>query len=147
MPNTNTALPYIDIVNETLEYFVANNLSLNGFTGFNTPDAVTPTVGTNSSATSGGKAVTAPSLGQLSPTVPLTSTELLAAPQNVNNAAYTILQAAFFPSPLPFHRPLALLSPSPAGHSHVARGRHDRFTRQRCDRTCSSSQPFGWRNI
>jgi hypothetical protein len=26
--NTNVALPYIDIVNETLEYFVANNLSL-----------------------------------------------------------------------------------------------------------------------
>ena len=76
--NTNTALPYIDIVNETLEAFVSNKLSLAGFTGFNTADTIT-------------------------------SADLLAAPQNVNEGAYTSLQASFFPSPLPFHRPLALL--------------------------------------
>src|SRR5213594_3442516 len=36
--NTNTALPYIDLVNETLEYFIANStqkLSLNGYLGQN----------------------------------------------------------------------------------------------------------------
>ena len=39
--NTNTALPYIDIVNETLEAFVAGNLSLAGFEGFNAaPDVI-----------------------------------------------------------------------------------------------------------
>src|SRR5262249_18475390 len=38
-----------------------------------------------------------------------TSAELIASPQNVNDAAYTELQSAFFPAPLPFNRPLALL--------------------------------------
>ena len=76
--NTNIALPYIDVVNETLEYFVANGLKIDGFQGFDTGDQVT-------------------------------SAELIAAPQNVNNAAYTALQGAFFPAPLPFNRPLALL--------------------------------------
>jgi Neuraminidase-like domain/Putative peptidoglycan binding domain/Salmonella virulence plasmid 28.1kDa A protein len=76
--NTNTALPYIDIVNETLEYYVANQLSLANFQGYSTDDTVT-------------------------------SAELLASPQFVNDAAYTILQGAFFPPPLPFNRPLAQL--------------------------------------
>ena len=76
--NTNTTLPYIDIVNETLEAFVAGNLSLDGFEGFNAaPD--------------------------------VTSAELIAAPQNVNDAAYAALQASFYPAPLPFNRPLELL--------------------------------------
>ncbi|MFJ6604901.1 neuraminidase-like domain-containing protein [Streptomyces lydicus] len=34
--NTNTPLPYIDIVNETLEHLVANGLSLSGYTGHDT---------------------------------------------------------------------------------------------------------------
>ena len=76
--NTEVALPYIDVVNETLEYFVANGLAIDGFQGFDTGDQVT-------------------------------SAELVAAPQNVNDAAYTALQGAFFPAPLPFNRPLALL--------------------------------------
>lgn len=38
--NTNTPLPYIDLVNETLEYFVANQLSLTQYTGHNTDDRV-----------------------------------------------------------------------------------------------------------
>jgi peptidoglycan hydrolase-like protein with peptidoglycan-binding domain len=76
--NTNTALPYIDIVNETLEYFVANGLSLAGFTGYSTDDTVT-------------------------------SAQLIASPQFTNNAAYSVLQSAFFPPPLPFNRPLAQL--------------------------------------
>ncbi len=77
-PNTNTALPYIDIVNETLEYFVANGLSMAGYTGHDTGDTVT-------------------------------SAELIASPQYVNNGAYDILQGSFFPPPLPFSRPLTLL--------------------------------------
>ena len=76
--NTNTALPYIDLVNETLEYFVANGLSLAGYQGHDTGDAIT-------------------------------SAELLASPQYVDDAAYAILQDVFFPPPLPFDRPLALL--------------------------------------
>jgi hypothetical protein len=76
--NTNTALPYIDIVNETLEYFVANDLSLDGYQGHDTGDAVT-------------------------------SAELLASPQFVNDAAYAVLGDAYFPPPLPFNRALTLL--------------------------------------
>jgi hypothetical protein len=76
--NTNTALPYIDIVNETLEYFVSHSLSLSGFQGFTTDDTIT-------------------------------SAELLAIPQNVDDTAYGILQTAYFPPPLPFQRPLGLL--------------------------------------
>src|SRR5262249_982269 len=39
--NTNTPLPYIDVVNETLEYFVTHNLSLAGYTGYDTDAHVT----------------------------------------------------------------------------------------------------------
>jgi hypothetical protein len=39
--NTNTALPYIDLVNETLEYFVANGLNLKDYTGHSTDDSAT----------------------------------------------------------------------------------------------------------
>jgi hypothetical protein len=76
--NTNTALPYIDIVNETLEAFVMGDLSLDGYEGFNTPATIT-------------------------------SAELIAAPQNIDDAAYAVLQNSFFPAPLPFNRPLELL--------------------------------------
>jgi hypothetical protein len=76
--NTNTALPYIDLVNETLEYFVVNGLSIAGYQGYDTD----PTI---------------------------TSAELLASPQYVDDAAYAVLRDAFFPPPLPFTRLLALL--------------------------------------
>jgi pSer/pThr/pTyr-binding forkhead associated (FHA) protein len=39
--NTNTALPYIDIVNEVLEYFVANGLTMSGYQGHDTGDTIT----------------------------------------------------------------------------------------------------------
>ncbi len=39
--NTNTILPYIDVVNETLEYFVANDISLEDYKGHDTGDAAT----------------------------------------------------------------------------------------------------------
>lgn len=38
--NTNTVLPYIDLVNEILEYFVVNNFSLADFEGFNIEEGV-----------------------------------------------------------------------------------------------------------
>lgn len=40
--NTNTPLPYIDLVNETLEYYVTNGLTLAGYTGHNTDGSVKP---------------------------------------------------------------------------------------------------------
>jgi hypothetical protein len=76
--NTNVALPYIDLVNETMEYFVANTLSLTNYQGHDTGSTIS-------------------------------SDELMASPQYVNDTAYATLQAAWFPPPLPFHRPLALL--------------------------------------
>lgn len=77
--NTNTALPYIDIVNETLEYYIAtvNNrprLSLTGYEGHDTDD--------------------------------VESGDLLASPQFVNDSAYEVLKAEPFPHHLPFHQPL-----------------------------------------
>jgi hypothetical protein len=113
--NTNTALPYIDIVNETLEYFVANNvqgLSLNDYTGHDTDGATTE--------------------------------DLLASPQFVMDAAYTLLGSEYFPPPLPFHRPL-----------HHLRELFDTFglplavamerlrTSENLER---GADPFGWRD-
>ncbi len=75
--NTNTALPYIDVVNETLEYFIANaapTLSLTGYTGHDTAGVA--------------------------------SEDLLASPQFAMDAAYTTLRDERFPAPLPFHQPL-----------------------------------------
>lgn len=79
--NTNTVLPYIDVVNEALEYFVANSTkdtnnkaSLEGYKGHDI----------------GGVA----------------SEDLLASPQYVIGSAYTALSKARFPVLLPFHQPL-----------------------------------------
>jgi hypothetical protein len=79
--NTNTALPYIDLVNETLEYFVAYG-SLAGYQGYNTDDTITS--------------------AEL-----LASPQNVNSP--TPTAAYATLQSAHFPPPLPFHRPLELL--------------------------------------
>lgn len=79
--NTHTALPYIDVVNEILEYYVAsshldnssrldNSRSLDNFKGYDTEDATTP--------------------------------ELLAEPQNVLPKAYTELIQQKYPITLPF---------------------------------------------
>jgi hypothetical protein len=78
--NTNTPLPYVDLVNETLEYFVVTQKgSLAGYHGHDT--------GAEASAA-----------------------ELLANPQFVLSAAYdNYLENAVFPTPLPFHRALEAL--------------------------------------
>jgi peptidoglycan hydrolase-like protein with peptidoglycan-binding domain len=113
--NTNTALPYIDIVNETLEYFVSHNLSLAGFQGYSTDDTVT-------------------------------SATLLATPQNVDDAAYAKLQSAFFPPPLPFQRPLALLR---LHLQTIGVPLPDAMTALRADDAIERANPtgYGWRDI
>ncbi len=86
--NTNTPLPYIDLVNETLEYYITNGLSLGD---------TDPSPGLSSQYT--GHTTD----GSVKPE------ELLACPQFVHEAAYDVLAGAYFPPPLPFHRPLELL--------------------------------------
>ena len=76
--NTNIALPYIDIVNETLESFAINGSLTPDYKGYSTDGSVS-------------------------------SEELLASPQNIDPAAYALLQTAYFPPPLPFRRSLELL--------------------------------------
>jgi hypothetical protein len=80
--NTNTPLPHIDLVNETLEYFVDSvgkpTLTLAGYRGFNTD-----------------------------PSVP--AQDLLTEPQNVRASAYANLASAKFPLALPFNEPLESL--------------------------------------
>lgn len=78
--NTNTALPYIDLVNETLEYFVANSAKPNSLEGYQGHD-----------------------------TGSVNSEDLLASPQYVTDAAYETLKNAKFPLPLPFNQPLESL--------------------------------------
>jgi hypothetical protein len=81
--NTNTVLPYIDLVNEILEYFVSNgvannNFSLQGFQGYNIEEGIS-------------------------------TEELLANPQFVKVIAYDQLKEEVFPLVLPFHQPLEAL--------------------------------------
>lgn len=79
--NTNTTLPYIDVVNEILEYFIVNKLSMGEgdgeYQGHDTGDAL--------------------------------SEDLMASPQYVMDAAYDILEGETFPAPLPFNQPLESL--------------------------------------
>jgi hypothetical protein len=77
--NTNTPLPYLDLVNETLEYFIFNKLSLAQYEGHNTSGDVTP-----------GELLASPQFGDTEASV----------------EAYKILAAEHFPPPLPFHQPL-----------------------------------------
>ncbi|HKZ55346.1 MAG TPA: neuraminidase-like domain-containing protein [Anaerolineales bacterium] len=114
--NTNTALPYVDIVNETLEYFIANNvqkLSLEEYTGHDTHGVA--------------------------------SEDLLASPQFVVEAAYTILRGERFPLPLPFHQPLENLRrffekfdvSLPLGMERL----------RKADELERGANPYGWRDI
>jgi hypothetical protein len=77
--NTNTVLPYIDLVNEVLEYFVNSGTtpSLDGYVGYDTGD--------------------------------FASEDLLAGPQHQLDNAYDKLKTACFPPPLPYHQPLETL--------------------------------------
>jgi hypothetical protein len=77
--NTNTLLPYIDVVNETLEYFVVNNLSLANYQGHTTD-------------------------GDLTSEALMANPQYVN-----DAAYVTLQDGAFFPPPLPFNRPLELL--------------------------------------
>lgn len=77
--NTNTPLPYIDLVNEILEYFVFNKLSLEKYEGHSTDGDAAPE-----------ELLASPQFGDTEAGV----------------EAYEILAAAYFPPPLPFHQPL-----------------------------------------
>jgi hypothetical protein len=80
--NTNTVLPTVDLVNELLEYLVANNLTVAGFAGHNVEEGVD---------------------------IEAESADLLADPRYVDATAYTALARAAYPLALPFHRVLAEL--------------------------------------
>jgi hypothetical protein len=77
--NTNTVLPYIDLVNEVMESFIVHlpQYQADGSThidAFNVEDE--------------------------------TSGELLAVPQHINHEAYRRLQTAVYPFTLPYHQPV-----------------------------------------
>jgi hypothetical protein len=125
--NTNLALPYLDLVNEVLEYYVGNQStpeSLSGFTGHSDDGTVS-------------------------------SAELVAAPQNDDTptaaAAYHLLQSQWYPEPLPFYRDLELL------RLHTARLGISLYklmevmrtseTLEAAAPTASDPNPFGWRDI
>jgi hypothetical protein len=125
--NTNLALPYLDLVNEVLEYYVGNITqleSLQGFTGYSDDGTVS-------------------------------SAELIAAPQNDGNvvadSAYDILKTTWFPAPLPFYRDLELL------RLHIGRLGISLSALMEAMRTsealeapapsASAANPYGWRDI
>lgn len=119
--NTNTPLPYIDLVNETLEYFVfnKNKLSLEKYEGHSTDGDATPE-------------------------------ELLASPQfgytEASVEAYKILAAAHFPPSLPFHQPLENLRryfdrfEAPLPEVMEALHKDDSLER-------ANANEYGWRDI
>jgi Neuraminidase-like domain/Putative peptidoglycan binding domain len=114
--NTNTELPYIDIVNETLEYFVANTvqpLSLKGFAGHDTKGVATE--------------------------------DLMASPQFVVDAAYTILRGERFPLPLPFHQPLENLRQLFSAFQIPLFLVMERL--RKADTLERGANPYGWRDI
>lgn len=83
--NTNTALPYIDVVNEVLEYFIVNKLSL----GENVAQQQKEFQGHDTGVAQ--------------------SEDLMASPQFVMDSAYATLEGEHFPAVLPFHQPLESL--------------------------------------
>ena len=80
-PNTNTVLPYVDIVNEVLETYIA----VDGSTAI--PDAL-------------GKATAK----DIPPGV--TEDDLAVSPAYLNDAAYDTLRTAHYPLALPYNRPV-----------------------------------------
>jgi hypothetical protein len=115
--NTNTALPYIDVVNETLEYFVANStkpLTLNDYKGNDTNG--------------------------------FASEDLLASPQFVMDQAYETLKNEHFPAPLPFHRPLENLRRYFSKFEVPLTLAMERLLRKPEDLE-RGANPYGWRDI
>ena len=80
--NTNIPLPYIDLVNETLEYYAGQGMNLDGYPGHNTDGTMSP-----------AELAASPQFADDDPA----------------RRAYAILKQAWAPAPLPFHRDLELL--------------------------------------
>jgi len=80
--NTNIGLPYIDLVNETLEYYVASALSLANYAGHNTDGSL-----------SSNELTAEPQFDD----------------STTASSAYTTLKGAWGPAPLPFDRSLERL--------------------------------------
>jgi len=125
--NTNTALPYLDLANEVLEYYVGNTT---------TPESLDAYQGYDDDGT-------------------VSSAELTASPQNDNNVvaqnAYQLLKTQFYPAPLPFYRDLELLRLHVArfgitlhGLLEVMRTSDDL---ERASATASDPSPYAWRDI
>jgi hypothetical protein len=81
--NTNTELPYIDLVNEVMESFVVHIGDYHGSTTVPKQATIDPWNVANE-----------------------TSGELLAEPQHTNYDAYCILKKAVYPFTLPYHQPI-----------------------------------------
>jgi hypothetical protein len=89
--NTNTTLPYVDLVNEVLESYIAVSQTLPLQTDAD-DEPVNPPI---------------PEPNESSPGV--TAAELAANPENTRDLAYKKLQAAVYPLSLPFNQPIAAL--------------------------------------
>jgi hypothetical protein len=116
--NTNTALPYVDIVNETLEYYVANGLSLE-------------------------KRVLDEYVGH--DTNGVASEDLLASPQFVMDSAYATLRNERFPILLPFHQLLENLRRYFNKFEVPLQLAMERF--RKTDDLEHGANPYGWRDI
>jgi hypothetical protein len=122
--NTNTVLPYIDLVNEVLEYYVvndglikvANDGSKEVFQGHNIEGSVT-------------------------------TEDLLASPQFVNEAAYKRLQEAVFPLSLPFHKPLETLRRYFKHFDIPLHGVMERLCQNDEETSGNGTALYGWRDI
>src|SRR5205807_3963049 len=82
--NTNTVLPYIDLVNEVMESFVVH------LSEYHAEDPNKPKQ----------------ALLELFNVEDETSSELLAQPQHINYDAYCTLKSAVYPFTLPYHQPI-----------------------------------------
>src|SRR5262249_30534676 len=116
--NTNTALPYIDVVNETLDYYIANGLTLE-------KNTLEEYLGHDTNG--------------------VASEDLLASPQFVMDTAYTTLRNESFPPPLPFHQPLEKLRRYFNKFEVALSLGMERL--RKSDDLERGANPYGWRDI
>jgi len=117
--NTNTPLPHIDLVNETLEYYITNGLSLAGYAGHTTDDnAAQDELAANPQFTNDA------------------AYDTLKNPANISD---------LFPPPLPFHRSLEALRRYLSGVEVPLRDAMETLrVDDAVDRTAAAS--YGWRD-
>lgn len=124
--NTNVSMPYIDLVNETLEYYVAHRLSLDGYRGHNTEADVSQE-----------------ELLASSQYVMEQAYQILAGERPDPSHARPILPPV---SPLPFHQPLERMRrycntfPTPLVKAMQLLRRNDELER-------AEASEYGWRDI